>query len=123
VEAGATSLGHQEAQALFAPAVDHELPPEKEVALKSHLEGCQECQQGFEKYTRAVQMVRSVHRERAPADFTAQVLKRVRKRRRSIFGWQGGRFFEHISIPVEAAIAVILAAAIAALVIYLLHLH
>ena len=123
MEGVATALGHQEAQALFAPAVDHELPPEKEVALKSHLETCRDCQQGFEKYARAVALVRSVGRERAPADFTAQVLKRVRRRRRSIFGWQGARFFEHISIPVEAAIAVILAAAIAVVVFYLLHQH
>jgi len=114
VEAAST-VGHPEIQALFAPMVDRELPPQEEEAFKCHLETCHDCQQGFEKYSRAVALVRSVGRERAPADFTQQVLKRVRKRRRGLFGSQGGHWFEHISLPVEAAIIVILASTIALL--------
>ncbi len=112
----ASTLGHQEAQALFAPMVDHELPPQQEAALKSHLATCEDCQQGFAKYSRAVALVRSVGREQAPADFTQQVLKRVRKRRRGLFGSQGERFFEQVSVPIEAAILVIIAAMIGLLV-------
>jgi anti-sigma factor RsiW len=119
VEAAATLLEHGEAQALFAPMVDHELPPKQEEALRSHLQACPDCQQGFEKYTRAVALVRSVGREKVPDDFTAQVLRRVRKRRRAFFGPQGGRFFEHINIPIEGSIAIIIAACLAALIFFL----
>ena len=122
MEAAATLLEHGEAQALFAPMVDHELPLDQEQALRSHLERCPDCQQGFEKYTRAVELVRSVRREKVPDDFTAQVLKRVKKRRRAaLFGPQGGRFFEMVNIPFEAAIAIIIAACLAALIFFLLH--
>ena len=110
-------MAHQEAQALFAPMVDHELAPQQEALLKNHLERCPECQQGFEKYSRAVTLVRSVGRERAPADFTQLVLKRVRKRRR----WQGALVFEQLGIPSQAAIAVLIAAAMAALVLLFLR--
>ena len=121
MEASATLLEHGEAQALFAPMVDHELPPQQEAALKSHLSACHDCQQGFEKYSRAVALVRSVGREKVPDDFTAQVLKRVRKRRRAYFGLQGARIFEHIGIPIEGAVVVvILAAAVVALVLHFL---
>lgn len=117
MDSAATGMAHQEAQALFAPMVDHELAPDQEAQLKTHLEHCPECQQGFEKYSRAVTLVRSVGRERAPADFAQQVLKRVRKRRR----WQGSmQVFESIGIPSQAGIAVLIAAAIAAVVVLLL---
>ena len=119
MEAAATSLEHGEAQALFAPMVDHELPAQQEEALRSHLMACPDCQQGFEKYTRAVALVRSVGREKVPDDFTAQVLKRVRKRRRTLFGLQGAQFLERIHIPIEGAIAVIIAACLAALIFFL----
>jgi len=109
-------MAHQEAQALFAPMVDHELAPQQEARLRSHLDCCPECQQGFEKYERAVTLVRSVGRERAPADFTQQVLRRVRKRRR----WQGAQVFEGLGVPSQAGIAVLIAAAIAAVVLLLL---
>lgn len=115
----ATAMEHREAEALFAPMVDRELAPQQEAALRSHLESCHDCQRGFEKYARAVELVRGVARERAPGDFAQQVLKRVRKRRRGLFGSQGARWFEHISVPVEAALPVILAAIVAALVIVL----
>jgi anti-sigma factor RsiW len=120
VEAAATALEHQQAQALFAPMVDHELAPQEEAALKSHLSSCRDCQAGFEKYSRAVALVRAVGRERVPDDFTAQVLKRVRKRRRAYFGLQGARIFEHIGIPSEGAIIVIIAAALVALMLHFL---
>jgi hypothetical protein len=57
---------------LFAPMVDHELAPTRRPSSKSHHEPCPECQHGFEKYSRAVSLVRSVGRERAPAEFTSR---------------------------------------------------
>jgi len=67
-----------------------------------------------------VKLVRSAERESVPADFSSRVLKRVRKRRARLFGAQGARFFEHLHIPVEAAIPVLLAVAIAAIVLIFL---
>ncbi len=116
MDTAATGMAHQDAQALFAPMVDHELAPDQEAELKSHLEHCPECQHGFEKYSRAVSLVRSVGRERAPAEFTQQVLKRIRKRRR----WHGMQVFESMGMPSQAGIAVLIAAAIAAVVVLLL---
>lgn len=118
MNAAAHGLAHNEAQKMFARLVDSDLPAREEAALRSHLDDCAECRRGFEKYERAVALVRSVGRERAPADFANQVMRRVRRRRRGAFGLQGARFFEEVSIPVEAAIPVILAAIVAAILVF-----
>lgn len=118
MEAAVTPLGHSEAQALFAPLVDRELEPGEEAALRSHLDACAECRQGWERYERAVALVRGVARERAPKDFAVGVVRRVRRRRRGAFGLQGARFFEQVSIPAEAAIPVIIAAIVAAILVF-----
>ena len=113
--AAATGLAHQEAQALFALMVDRELEPQQEALLKGHLDLCPECQQGFERYSRAVSLVRSVRRERVPADFAAQVLKRVKRRR-----WRERHSLDHLGIPAQVGITVLIAAAITAVVLMLL---
>lgn len=117
MESAATELAHEEARALFAPMVDCELGSGQEEALRSHLSHCRECQQGFEKYLRAVARVRAVGRERAPSDFTQQTLKRVRKRRRSILAGHGARWHDHVSIPAQVAIPIVIAVVLALLVV------
>ena len=116
----APSPDHDRAQALFGQLVDEELAPAEEQALRSHLDACADCQHELERYARTVTLVRSLERERAPAELAAQVLKRVRRRRRGLFGLQGGRFFEQVSVPAEVAVPVVLIAIAAAAVIVLL---
>ena len=119
MEAQGQNLGHSEAQGMFSMLVDEELPRQDEEKLLDHLGDCDDCKVSLEKYARAVTLVRKVGREKAPFDFSQQVLKRVRRRRRNaMFGMQGGRIFEHLNIPAEATVAVILAAVVAAAIIF-----
>lgn len=117
----ATHLEHDQAQELFGLFVDQELAPGEQEALERHLDGCADCAADLAQYERTVAAVRSLERERAPRELTAQVMKRVRRRRRSLFAAQGARFFEHVSVPVEAVVPVVIAAIAAAAVILLLH--
>ncbi|MGI5863037.1 MAG: anti-sigma factor family protein [Myxococcales bacterium] len=119
----APSLDHERAQALFGQLVDEELAPADEIALRSHLDSCADCQHELERYSRTVSLVRSLEREKAPAELAAQVMKRVRRRRRGLFGLQGGRFFEQVSVPAEVAVPVVLVAIAAAAVIVLFFLQ
>lgn len=115
-------LDHERAHALFGLFVDQELAEPDERALRGHLDACKECKSDFERYNHTVSLVRSVERERAPRELAAQVMRRIRRRRRhGIFGVQGARFFEHVSIPVEAAVPVILVAAAVAVLFLMLR--
>lgn len=99
---------------MFSLLLDERLDEREQEALLEHLDGCERCGTRFDRYAEAVQLVRTMERQRAPADFTQAVLKRVRKRRRRLlFGPQGGRFFEHVSIPAEVAVPIILIGALA----------
>ena len=42
-------LDHREAKALFLALADQELPPPQEQAVRSHLDGCEECRQGWDR--------------------------------------------------------------------------
>ncbi|MFN7135425.1 MAG: anti-sigma factor family protein, partial [Myxococcales bacterium] len=89
VEAAGQSLAHHEVQGMFTLLLDEQLPEQEQEAVLAHLDTCASCESSFEKYSRAVTLVRNVERHRAPADFSHQVLKRVRRRRkRQLFGLQ-----------------------------------
>ena len=114
MELNGQTLGHEQAQGMFAPLLDSELSAREEQTLVHHLDGCKACERGFTKYARAVERVRGVSRERAPADFAQLVLRRVRRRRRKgPFALHGGRLIEQYAISAEAALPIILAAVVA----------
>lgn len=117
MEFASTALAHDRVQQMFGPLVDHELGPTEEVALRTHLDHCTECMQGFERYQRAVSLVRGAPHEQVPADFAHRVLKRIRKRRHSLFGFHGGRLLEQWNVPGEAVVAVLIAALVAAILL------
>lgn len=117
----AAGLEHEKAQALFGLFVDHELAPGEQQALLGHLDSCAECKQELERYARTVEAVRSLERERAPRDLAAQVLRRVRRRRRGLLGLSGAHFFEQVSVPVEVAVPVVVVAIAAAIVLLTLQ--
>lgn len=106
-------LDHREAKALFLALADQELPPPQEQAVRSHLDGCEECRQGWDRYARGVERVRAVERERAPPALASLVAARVRRQRR--FGLRG-LHLAHAQhrFPVEILIPLLLAAAVGA---------
>ena len=106
-------LDHRETRALFIALADEELPAEQARQVHSHLEGCGECQRGWQAYAGTLARVRGVERQRAPGSLASSVLTRVKRERRS-----GLRRLHlahvHYRLPVEILIPVLLAAAVAA---------
>ncbi|WP_375758072.1 anti-sigma factor family protein [Corallococcus exercitus] len=106
-------LDHREARALFLALADEELPAAQEQAVRGHLDGCEECRQGWDRYARTVERVRSVEREKAPPALATLVAGRIRRQRR--FGLRG-LHLAHAQhrFPVEVLVPLLLAAAVGA---------
>lgn len=106
-------LDHREARALFLALADEELPAPQVQAVRSHLDGCAECRQGWDRYASTVQRVRTLEREKAPPALASLVVTRVRRQRR--FGLKG-LHLAHANhrFPVEVLIPLLLAAAVGA---------
>jgi anti-sigma factor RsiW len=109
-------LNHRETQALFLALADEDLPAPQAHAVRSHLDGCDECRQGWDRYERTVRRVRGVGREKAPPALASLVMGRVRRQRR--FGLKG-LHLAHANhrFPVEILIPLLLAAAVAAFLV------
>jgi predicted anti-sigma-YlaC factor YlaD len=106
-------LNHREAKALFFALADEELPEPQAKAVRSHLDGCEECRAGWDRYAKTVQRVRTVEREKAPPALTSLVLNRVKRERR--FGLRKLHLAHAYNrVPVEVLIPLLLAAAVAA---------
>lgn len=109
-------LSHRETRALFIAFADEELPADTAREVRSHLDTCGECQQGWQAYSSTVLRVRQVPRHEAPPALASQVLARVKRQRRS--GLRGLNLMHaHYRLPVEILIPVLLAAAVAAYLI------
>jgi anti-sigma factor RsiW len=110
-------ISHREAKDLYAALVDAELQGDLLEQMRAHLDSCRECRDGWTRYSRAVEKVRSTPRSRAPGSFAAAVKGRVLRRRRGLRG------LAHVQavhrVPVEILVPILLAAAIAALVMFL----
>ncbi len=109
-------LSHREAKSLFFALADEELPTPQAQAVRSHLDGCDECREGWDRYARTVQRVRKVEREKAPPVMASLVLQRVKRERR--FGLRKLHLAHmHHRFPVEVLIPLLLAAAVAAFLV------
>ena len=75
-------LNHREARDLFFALADEELAEPQAKAVRSHLDGCDECRAGWDRYAKTVQLVRKVEREQAPPMMASLVLNRVKRERR-----------------------------------------
>lgn len=105
-------LNHREARDLFLALADEELPEPQAKAVRSHLDGCEECRAGWDRYAKTVQLVRKVEREKAPPMMASLVLNRVKRERR--FGLRKLHWAHtHHRFPVEVLIPLLLAAAVA----------
>jgi anti-sigma factor RsiW len=109
-------MNHGQARALFFALADEELPEPQAQAVRSHLDGCEECRQGWDRYARTVERVRQVEREKAPAAMASLVLNRVKRERR--FGLRKLHLMHmNYRVPVEILIPLLLAAAVAAFLV------
>jgi len=109
-------LNHREAKALFFALADEELPEPQAMAVRSHLDGCDECRAGWDRYAQTVQRVRKVEREKAPPLMASMVLNRVKRERR--FGLRKLHLAQNYHrVPVEVLIPLLLAAAVAAFLV------
>lgn len=106
-------LSHKEAKSLFGALVDEELPARDERRLRVHLDECDDCRTGWERYERAVKVVRGVEREKAPPNLASQILRRTRRRRMSNARAVHLAHLNH-RVPVEAVIPVLLGILVAA---------
>jgi len=109
-------LNHREARDLFFALADEELPEPQAQAVRSHLDGCDECRAGWQRYAKTVQRVRQVEREKAPPVMASLVMNRVKRERR--FGLRK-LYLAHTyhRFPVEILIPILLAAAVAAFLV------
>lgn len=103
-------LTHTAARAFFPALIDQELEPKEEAKVRGHLALCRPCQEGFQKYERAVTRVRQLERVRAPDLLATRILQRTRRRRglRQI-----AKLHHDYRVPVELLIPILLAAAVA----------
>jgi len=109
-------LNHREAKALFFALADEELAEPQAQAVRSHLDGCEECRAGWDRYAQTVQRVRKVEREKAPPMMASMVLNRVKRERR--FGLRKLHLAHNYHrVPVEVLIPLLLAAAVAAFLV------
>ncbi|WP_224249514.1 anti-sigma factor family protein [Hyalangium gracile] len=109
-------LNHLEARALFFALADEELPEPQAKAVRTHLDGCDECRAGWDRYARTVQRVRKVEREKAPPVMASLVMTRVKRERR--FGLRKLHLAHtYHRFPVEILIPLLLAAAVAAFLV------
>ena len=110
-----TQLSHGEAKSLFLAALDDELPDREEERLQQHLDSCDDCRVGWDRYARTVARVRKVEKERAPEHLASMIVRRTRRRR---FGHRAIHA-AHIQyrVPVEAVIPVLLGALVAAFLV------
>ncbi|WP_434389399.1 anti-sigma factor family protein [Melittangium boletus] len=106
-------LSHRETRALFIAFADEDLPADKAGEVRSHLDGCGECQRGWQSYSATVQRLKAAPRHAAPPALATQVMTRVKRQRRS--GLRGLTLMHaHYRLPVEILVPVLLAAAVAA---------
>lgn len=109
-------LNHRETRELFLALADDELPAPQAQAVRTHLDGCDECRHGWEGYSRTVLRVQGVAREKAPPALASLVMTRVRRQRR--FGLKS-LHMAHMQhrFPVEILIPLLLAVAVAAFLV------
>ncbi|MGQ0505862.1 MAG: zf-HC2 domain-containing protein [Myxococcaceae bacterium] len=111
-------LSHREAKGLFFAHADQALDAASEQKLTQHLDACNDCRIGWDRYHRAVESVRNVEREKAPPMLASVLARRARRRRP--FGIKGMQFLHaHHRLPAEMMLPLLVAAALAALLLML----
>lgn len=109
-------LSHREASRMFPALIDEDLGETDALKLRSHLDGCESCRTGWQRYERTVKQVRDVPRERAPANLATAILLRSRRRRSGLRAL--ARVQVEYRVPFEVIIPILLGALVAALLVF-----
>jgi hypothetical protein len=101
---------------LFVGAADASLADQDEAKLKAELDASPELKSSYDKYMRAVTLLKNEPREKAPDALASLVLRRVRRRR--LFG-QRGLHTMHMNyrVPVEVLIPILIGVLVAAFIV------
>jgi predicted anti-sigma-YlaC factor YlaD len=109
-------LSHREAKGLFLAALDEDLADREERKLRAHLDSCQDCRSGWDRYAKVIKRVKKVEREKAPKTLASLIIRRVRRRR--IFNHRGVlAAYQNYRVPVEAIIPVLIGVLVAAFLV------
>lgn len=110
------SIPKGELEELFVAAADETLPDRDADRLKAELDGSPELKASFDKYQRAVKLLKGAPREKAPDAMASMIMRRVRRRR--LFG-QRGLHTVHMQyrVPVEVLIPILIGVLVAAFLI------
>ncbi|MHB8879358.1 MAG: zf-HC2 domain-containing protein [Myxococcaceae bacterium] len=109
-------LSHREAKGLFLAALDDDLAEREQNKLRAHLDECQDCRSGLDRYAKVVKRVQKVERLKAPKTLASVIMRRVRRRR--IFGHRGMQAaYAAYRVPVEAIIPVLIGVLVAAFLV------
>lgn len=105
-------LSHKEARKLFFDYADDGLPSTDAQRLQLHLDDCEDCRKGWDRYSKTVKSLRGTTKEKAPPHLSTVIMRRVRRDRR--FGWRHTLNMQNTyRVPVETFIPVLLGVAVA----------
>ena len=105
-----------ELEELFVAAVDETLPERDAARLEAELGESAELKSSFDKYARAVKLLKQAPREKAPVAMASMVMRRVRRRR--LFGQRGlHTTYMQYRVPVEVLIPILVGVLVAAFII------
>ncbi|WP_243388299.1 anti-sigma factor family protein [Bacillus kexueae] len=85
--------------------MDGELNAEEEKRFKEHMQSCEECMKHYQELNKAVAFVQSTSHVHAPADFTANVMKKLPKEKRTV---SMNRWFRSHPLLVAASLFILL---------------
>ncbi len=105
-----------ELEELFVAAVDETLPTGDKARLEAELDGSPELKASFDKYARAVKLLKTEPREKAPEAMASLIMRRVRRRR--LFGRRDlHTTYMQYRVPVEVLIPILIGVLVAAFII------
>jgi hypothetical protein len=113
-------MEHEQAQKLLSCYLDGTLDPESARKLESHLERCEECKGDLDLLKKTLQVVQKIPPAEAPSDFSARLRRKARKA--GLFERDRRRPATRQMVPIEATMAVLLAA-MGGLVVLLLTVY
>lgn len=107
-------LPDKDVERLFVGAVDRALPPEQAKELETELSQDPALKAKFEKYQRAISLLKDSPREKAPDALASLILRRTRRRR-----FQGrNRELTHSRFPIEVVVPLLIAALVALFMLF-----
>jgi anti-sigma factor RsiW len=112
-----TELKAADIEELFTGAADGALADSDQVRLREELDADPELKARFEKYQKAIGLLKGAPKEKAPVALASTIMRRVRRRRvfdRRNMQWQHAMY----RVPVEVVIPLLLAAMVAALLFF-----